>query len=187
VVHDNLLVSSLLVITGPPGAGKSTVAALVVARLEPSVLVEGDAFFAFVDERSFVSPWLPESQRQNEVVIDAAAAAAGRFATGGYDTVYDGVVGPWSLERFLAASGLPEVHYALLLPTVEDCVDRVAARRDHGFTDETATRKMHAEFAHAVVANRHVLRDGASASSAASLADDVLARFRAGSLLYGPP
>jgi cytidylate kinase len=40
-------VSALLVITGPPGAGKSTVARVVAHRFEPSVLVEGDAFFAF--------------------------------------------------------------------------------------------------------------------------------------------
>src|SRR4051812_7372715 len=36
---------SLLVVTGPPGAGKSTVAKLLAASAEPSVLVEGDAFF----------------------------------------------------------------------------------------------------------------------------------------------
>ena len=39
---------SLLVVTGPPGVGKSTIAALVADRLPRSVLVEGDAFFDFV-------------------------------------------------------------------------------------------------------------------------------------------
>ena len=58
---------SLLVVTGPPGAGKSTVAALVADRLPRSVLVEGDAFFAFV-RRDAIEPWLPESHAQNEIV-----------------------------------------------------------------------------------------------------------------------
>jgi adenylate kinase family enzyme len=32
---------SLLVVTGPPGAGKSTVAGLVARRSNPSILIEG--------------------------------------------------------------------------------------------------------------------------------------------------
>jgi hypothetical protein len=42
---------------------------------------------------------------------------------------------------------------------VDICVRRVATRRDHGFTDDAATRKMHAEFVGARVADRHVLHD----------------------------
>jgi hypothetical protein len=41
-----------------------------------------------------------------DVVTRAAAAAAGRYAAGGYATVYDGVVGPWYLADFAAAAGL---------------------------------------------------------------------------------
>ena len=48
----------LLVVTGPPGAGKSTVAARLVERRSPSALVEGDAFFAFL-RRGRIDPWLP--------------------------------------------------------------------------------------------------------------------------------
>ena len=38
---ENLRVASLLVITGPPGAGKSPVATLVAKHSNPSVLIEG--------------------------------------------------------------------------------------------------------------------------------------------------
>jgi len=47
-ISKNRCMGSLLVITGPPGAGKSTVARILAERVEPSVLVEGDSFFAFL-------------------------------------------------------------------------------------------------------------------------------------------
>ena len=172
---------ALLVVTGPPGAGKSTVARIVAHAFEPSVLVEGDAFFAFVT-RGAIEPWLPESHEQNDVVVRAAAAAAGRFAAGGYTTVYDGVLGPWFLPTFADATGLGSLHYALLMPSVESCMSRVATRRDHGFTDEAATRKMHDEFARANVDARHVLLD--PPDDPEDVAAEVLARFADGSLVY---
>jgi dephospho-CoA kinase len=156
-------VGSLLVVTGPPGAGKSSVARVLADSADRSVLVEGDAFFGFLASGA-VEPWLPESKEQNTVVTRAAASTAGQFANGGYTTVYDGVVGPWFLPTFAAATGLDHLDYVMLLPSVETCVQRVASRRDHGFTDEPATRKMHSEFARAEIADRHVLRE---------LADDV--------------
>jgi dephospho-CoA kinase len=70
----------LLVVTGPPGAGKSAVTRVLADRFEPSVVVEGDAFFAFL-ARGAVPPWLPESNAQNEIVAEAAASAAGRYAS----------------------------------------------------------------------------------------------------------
>jgi hypothetical protein len=151
---------SLVVVTGPPGAGKSTVAQLLANAAERSVLVEGDSFFGFLATGA-VDPWLPASHDQNTVVTTAAAAAAGAFVRGGYATVYDGVVGPWFLSTFGAATQLERLDYVVLLPPVDTCVRRVATRRDHGFTDEPATRKMHAEFAGAPIPERHVLRDPA--------------------------
>ena len=170
---------SLLVVTGPPGAGKSTIARLVADRLDPSALVEGDAFFSFV-RTGFVPPWLPESRHQNAVVTNAAGAAVGRFVAGGFHVVYDGIVGPWFLPTFRDATGVVALDYVVLLPPLDVCLHRVATREGHGFRDEAATRKMHDEFTAAVVglAVRHVLR------GSDVVAEDILLAARRGELRY---
>jgi predicted ABC-type ATPase len=171
----------LIIVSGPPGAGKSTVSRALAQNFERSALVEGDVFFGFV-ARGAVAPWLPAAHAQNEAVTQAAAAAAGRYSAGGYDTVYDGVVGPWFLPTFMTAAGIGTLHYAVLLPPVEECLARVASRTGHGFTDEEATRHMHAEFARCGIAERHVL--AGLPGSADDTAHEILRRAQSGLLRY---
>jgi len=172
-------VGSLLVVTGPPGAGKTTVARLVADRFEASVLVEGDAFFAFLRSGA-VEPWIPESHTQNEVVTDAAAAATASFVAGGFDTVYDGVMGPWFLPAFARRLGLAEFDYVVLLPSEEVCAERVRTRVGHGFADESAARSMHQQFAaHRRSSGQMIESDRLDAQS---IADDVSRRRAAGDL-----
>ena len=182
--------ASLLVITGPPGAGKSTVASLVAAHHDRSVLVEGDAFFAFLDQGR-IEPWLPASRTQNETVTDAAARATGSFVAGGYDTVYDGVIGPWFLPRFTAGTGLTELDYVILLPPLDTCWERVATRTGHGFRDRAATEKMHHEFTTAAAPGTPtgiaVTTITDAETGAETHADRILALMEAGALRYRLP
>lgn len=147
----------LVVVTGPPGAGKSTVAAVLVDGFAHSALVPGDAFFGFL-ARGAVAPWLAEADDQNAVVTRAAAGAAGRLATT-MTVVYDGVVGPWFLPTFAQAAVLPDVrlHYVVLLPALEVCLERVRTRVGHGFTDDAASRHMYREFSDAALDAQHLL------------------------------
>ena len=174
-------VQPLLLVTGPPGAGKSTVTRLVAARFEPSVLIDGDMFFQFLGP-SAIKPWLPEARQQNEVVTRAAASASGLFASEGYATIYDGVVGPWFLPTFAKATGVDALDYAILMPSLDICVERVKTRVGHGFIDEDATRHMYREFADAEIAERHVLRD--PPDDAAATVDLIVKRASAGKLRY---
>ena len=172
------MAGELLIVTGPPGAGKSTVATGLAELRSPSVLIEGDEFFGFL-RAGRIEPWLVESDRQNAVVTEAAGAATGRFVVGGFWAVYDGVIGPWSLPRFLKAAGLGRAQYVVLLPPVETCVARVADRVGHGFSDEPATRHMHAQFERAELLDRFVVRDAAATPNhLASTIADLVSRGR---------
>jgi predicted ABC-type ATPase len=155
---------SLLVVSGPPGAGKSTVAQLIADQFERSVLVEGDAFFGFLAAGA-IEPWLPESHQQNEIVTEVGAQATGAFVNGGYDTVYDGVVGPWFLTAFARGTGLDQLDYAVILPSLDVCLERVRSRVGHGFSDPEATASMHRQFADGDLDQRHVITDEASSAS----------------------
>lgn len=146
---------SLLVVTGPPGAGKSTVSSALADLPERSMLVRGDAFFDFV-AAGFIEPWLAESKEQNEAVTRAAGAATGELAEA-YDTIYDGVLGAWLLPTFLAAARIDEVDYVMLLPDLDACLGRIRTRRHHSFTDQDAGAHMHREFSNATIGRQHVL------------------------------
>lgn len=148
--------SDLIVVTGPPGAGKSIVARSLASMFDPSALVAGDHFFGFID-RGYIPPWTADAHRQNEIVVGAAAASVGRLVVGGYTVVYDGVLGPWFLDAFLAATGLNALHYVLLLPPEQDAIERVGSRVGHGFTDLDAARRMYREFADADIHPGHVI------------------------------
>jgi adenylate kinase family enzyme len=50
-------VGELVVVTGPPGAGKSSVSEELAKTRTPSVLVPGDSFFAMI-KRGYVLPMI---------------------------------------------------------------------------------------------------------------------------------
>jgi len=74
--------------------------------------------------------------------------------------VYDGVVGPWFIGEFTRAcrAARVELDYVLLIPSVEECLHRVAHRADHPFGDPDATTRMHEHFDGAEIDPRHLLR-----------------------------
>lgn len=169
---------TLLVVAGPPGAGKSSVSRILANRWSPSALVEGDEFFRFL-RNGMTEPWRVESREQNALITDIQAAAAGSYCAAGYHTVYDGVLGPWFLDRFAAAAGVP-VDYAVVLPKVDACLHRIRTRLGHEFHDEDAARSLHEQFTTGQLDARHVI--DSTDQSAEEIANSIEARRDAGSL-----
>lgn len=120
----------VVVITGAPGTGKSTVSALIAKQsdMEKSVHMHTDDFYHYLSKGA-IAPHLPESNEQNLIVIEAFLEAAKRYARGGYDVIVDGIVGPWFLEPWIdiVRQGY-EVHYIILRADKDETLERAVKR-----------------------------------------------------------
>jgi broad-specificity NMP kinase len=121
---------SLLLLTGSPGCGKTTVAPLVADRHELSACLDLDWFFAKL-RRGAVDPWRKEAHAQNRVVLHAAAEAVAAMADGGYFTVAEGILYPFMLDLFAGACDPYGItaHYAVLRAPIELVQQRVQDRK----------------------------------------------------------
>ncbi|TYP91371.1 putative kinase [Sphingobacterium allocomposti] len=120
----------IIIISGSPGTGKSTIASIVAKESDflKSVHMHTDDFYHYI-LKGAIPPFLPESEEQNLIVIEAFLEAAKRFARGGFDVIVDGVVGPWFLEPWIkAVQDSYEVHYLILRASKEETLKRAINR-----------------------------------------------------------
>jgi hypothetical protein len=88
------------------------------------------------------------------------------------------------LTTFLRATGLPSLHYVVLLPPLDVCIERFRNRVDHGFADLSATRDMHRQFGTAAVDSRHVITE--PDSEPARLAELIAGQLGGDTFRYSP-
>jgi len=157
----------VLIVTGPPGSGKSTTARLLAQRFDRASCLAIDWFWTTI-VNGFVPPWKPEADAQNRAVLAAVAGSAAALATAGYVVVVDGVIGPWHLDLVaqpLARRGI-DTHYVVLRPELEVALARVRSRADQehvsghlaeAFIDEAPAAHMWEQFSDLGPLERHVV------------------------------
>jgi hypothetical protein len=146
----------MLILTGPPGAGKTTVGALIASESPLSACIQSDWFWTTI-ANGHIPPWERAADTQNGAMIRAAVAAAVRMANAGFTVVLEGIIGPWHFKplREELAQCTVSVNYAVIRPDDVTCLARAQGRvlesssqhRD-ALADEGPIRHMWDQFRH---------------------------------------
>jgi adenylate kinase family enzyme len=149
----------IIILSGPVGAGKTTVARELVACLpEPVAYIEGDTFWAFISKRDGNK----SRQKDFKMIMTAMTAAAMTYALYGYETILDFSIPPWFLETALRIVDKKDVplDYIVLYPAETICMARAAGRLEGVISDYAPYSELYAAFREA--GRRHQISDDLS-------------------------
>lgn len=171
----------ITIIGGAPGAGKTSLARLLVASEPKGVHVESDVFFRFVTHR--VDPSLPDANDQNAAIVRAYTGAAVEYSDSGYSVYLEGVIGPWLLPIITPIARAFD--YVLLDVSLDSALARVQSRGAQSSATPEVIRRMHPQFAAVIPASRrHVVQtDGRSLYE---VANELRSAQAAGALAIRP-
>lgn len=124
-------VSGCVIVTGMPGAGKTTITSLVAGLLPRAAQVSGDAVNAMIRSGFvwFMGQPTEEALRQDELCNRNVCSLANNFIDFGFTVLMDTVLADRSeLDFFIALMSPRPVRLVVLAPGIEVCKDRNAGR-----------------------------------------------------------
>ena len=122
---------SVILLSGPIGSGKTTVARQLIALLSPPVFyIEGDTFWPF-----FVNRDMHSRREQFRFMMRSMTAAAVPLAKEGYQVIVDFSIPPDFIDTARKIVKDLPLHFVLLRPSLDVCAKRAATRQDGRITD----------------------------------------------------
>lgn len=164
------MATPILILSGPVGSGKTTVARELVRQMTGDVVhIEGDVFWSFYAQGA-TGP----THRRFRTIMSAMTAAAIPFATGGSQVILDFSIPPWFLDTARKIAGMRDVplDFVVLRPSERICADRAKARAEGSIADYSPYSELYREFDQVA---RHLVCDDtmSAAESAAAIVRGV--------------
>ena len=156
------MVMPIILLSGPVGAGKSTVARELISLLPgPTAYIEGDTFLNFIPKGGGG----PRSAKNFKMVMTSMIAAAVPYALYGNEVVLDFSIPPWFLDTARAVAKVKEVplDFVVLRPSLAVCAARAAGRAEGTIADYAPYRDLYSSFDEA---KRHTIQDDESDATA---------------------
>ena len=129
----------IILLTGVPGAGKTSVAGALAAMFPRSAHVEADALRNCIRQGGVNPGGSPsdEADRQLELVTRMVAEVANQLFADGFTVIVDDVVVTRGrLDGYLAALRGAPLHYVLLAPPREIVLERDRRRTDKSVAEQ---------------------------------------------------
>ena len=136
---------SVIILSGPVGAGKTTVSKeLIKSAPEPLAYIEGDKFWFFIVKGAEAMG----KSKNFRTIMASMIAASIPYATAGYEVIIDFSLPPWFLETAIKILSRRELslEYIVIKPGEDLCASRAANREEGVISDYSTLHEFYLSF-----------------------------------------